>query len=156
MKSVVKHDAGFTGHNWLGHSIGCSVNEAPESSWVHEQVNSFLTTREAWCAQHDQMFITVGTGIKVVARRVLCFPLVPSCREDPSLWSMDMPILVVQMKHNHSPQRWSFTLCQLQLSQVMPQCDWGGRALQKLFPAGSWSWGQPQVISCTGTGTAPA
>lgn len=71
MKSVVKHDAGFTEHNWLGNSIGCSVNEAPESSWVHEQVNTFLTTQEAWCA-HEQIFISVGTGIKVVASRVLC------------------------------------------------------------------------------------
>lgn len=72
MKSVVKHDAGFTGQNWLGNSIGCSVNEAPESSWVHEQVNSFLTTQEASCAQHDQIFISVGAGVKVVASRVLC------------------------------------------------------------------------------------
>lgn len=75
MKSVVKHDAGFTGHSWLCNSFGCSVNEVPESEKVRVQVNTFLTTQEAWCAQHDQIFISGGTGIEVVASRVLCLSI---------------------------------------------------------------------------------
>lgn len=93
--------------------------------------------------------MSLGTGIKVVASRVLCLSICAVLKIGPfslthgyaRTGSLNETQSFTLWSHKNGPL-WSFTLCQLQLSQVMPQDDWGGRALQKLFPAGSWSWGQ--------------